>query len=347
MVLAVVGCWFGFGSVGGGLFGIFLIYIFYITTVPSVFTRRVGMANGIASDAGRKVPNIGMRIGNATAKAVASFSNGCSVSIPSSGSALIFSFVNCIARRIPINKGGMLGIRLGSSARALSRMIMITCNATEGDSLANTATDLHPSTGSTSGATSFGGLLRNGITKLGMASSVTTPKTTDSIAVHNTGSLHKSGRPLCIVSGIPRSSAKRFTRSTVNNNSFRVTRSPLDTLGPTSVRSVAMLGSTSTATVCNSHNTGNIVVVAAGGKGTNGTGMGIATGFAVTSTHGLRGVLGLRRCTTCTGVGTGSNRRGCCPRTGNRVRCICNRGLSGCGGSPAGPRCCHILDCGG
>lgn len=38
-------------------------------------------------------------------------------------------------------------------------------------------------------------------------------------------------------------------------------------IGSGSVRSVRMLGSTTTATVCNSQNTGNIVVIAAGGKG--------------------------------------------------------------------------------
>lgn len=66
-----------------------------------------------------------------------------------------------------------------------------------------------------------------------------------------------------------------------------VCRSTVTNLGPTSVRDVAMLGSTTTATVCNTHTTGNIVIVAAGGNGTNGprvafsAGLSCSPGFSV------------------------------------------------------------------
>lgn len=39
-----------------------------------------------------------------------------------------------------------------------------------------------------------------------------------------------------------------------------------------------MLGSTTSATLCNTQNTGNIVVVAAGSTGTNSTGVAMSTG---------------------------------------------------------------------
>lgn len=45
------------------------------------------------------------------------------------------------------------------------------------------------------------------------------------------------------------------------------------------VRSVSMLGSTSTATICNIGNTGNIVLLAAGHKLRRGPRVSFATGF--------------------------------------------------------------------
>lgn len=60
-----------------------------------------------------------------------------------------------------------------------------------------------------------------------------------------------------------------------------VVASPKISFGPTSTRSVRVLGSTSTTTVCNSHTTGNIVVIAAGGNAGNPVGIGMDMGRAL------------------------------------------------------------------
>lgn len=66
--------------------------------------------------------------------------------------------------------------------------------------------------------------------------------------VHNVDAIG-SGDPLFIVSKLMTS-----------NNDF-------SGLGPGSVRGVSVLGSTNATTVCNSHSSGNMILIAAGGNG--------------------------------------------------------------------------------
>lgn len=89
------------------------------------------------------------------------------------------------------------------------------------------------------------------------------------------------------------------------------------------MRAVAVLGSTTSATVCNSRKTGNIVLMAAGGNGTRGVAMGISTGINVDGLKekGVRVVSKTRLCSCC---GSFSGRR-------TVAFSHCGSGLQGCG----------------
>lgn len=73
-------------------------------------------------------------------------------------------------------------------------------------------------------------------------------------------------------------------------------------LGPGRVSGVDILGSNSTATLCNSHTTGNIVMMAAGENrcSTGGCDMSIGTNMSLLSAKHLR-VVGSRRLCSCRG----------------------------------------------
>lgn len=53
----------------------------------------------------------------------------------------------------------------------------------------------------------------------------------------------------------------------------------LGSIVPDRIRSISMLGSTTSTTVCNSQTTGNIVLVAAGGNGRKGLAFGCSNGM--------------------------------------------------------------------
>lgn len=261
---------------GGGCFGrevVLLVLLFTFVAPFNALTRAVRLANLIASTTGRPVVNTDMMRGNAAGKIVASFSNGFTLDM-SPGTAVVVSCINCTARRIPMGKGAGVQIALGRSARVLSRIMIINCKAVGGDSVANTVSSMSMSSLMGHAAAGPTRTLRNGVTNMGVVGTNNGTNTNIRIGVHNIGAFN-SGRPLCVVSNFP--------------NSVRG-------IGPRSVRSVRMLGSNTTTTVCNSITTGNIVVMAAGGNGGNSVGVSFdaCMDFA-DMTGGLR-LLGTRRC---------------------------------------------------
>lgn len=240
-------------GVGGGLLVAYIVLLF---TVASVTRGGVAVSNIIASGANRAIVNTSIHIGKRRdGNDVASVGNGCRVISITSGTALVFDCVNVHRRRVTMGKHSAVGIGVRRSDRLVSRIIMINCNDTGGHSLANSVIAI--GTSRVTSGPSAGPLtsVRNGITNMRIIGANHT-KRSPRVHIHNAGSVGNFG-PLCIMS-------KLFA-------------SGVGCLGATSVRSVRVLGSPSSLTVFNIHNTGNMVVVAAGETGVKGAVIGVGS----------------------------------------------------------------------
>lgn len=216
------------------------------------------LINAIAStSANRALVNMGIVVGNAARNAIASLSKGFSVRM-ANGSRVRVSCVNCGARAVRINSLNVLGIGVRKSGRILSRIIIINTNARGGMSVANTvATARNVRLGTP--ASSLADSLTNGLTNIVSAGDDNRPNSASTFCVHNVGAFNNITAPLVLLSNI------------------RVSSKSLGHVPTRDVRDFSILGSTSTATVCNGHNTGNIVLIAAGRKGRGaGTAIGIS-----------------------------------------------------------------------
>lgn len=183
----------GFVCVGGGLFEFsseeFLFSAIVTSTLMAntprtMFTcikrmrtisRAKAVGNGVISSCKRPIVNTGIGIGNAAGNAVASVSKGFALG-GMSNNALIVSFVNCGALRISMGKAGLTGVVVRRSARILSRIIIMNCNARGGRSLANSMAII--SRGLFGSGNAIPGPLstvRNRIPNLHVAQSSTTP----------------------------------------------------------------------------------------------------------------------------------------------------------------------------
>lgn len=245
-------------EVGLHLLMTFLTFIMSMS-LRTTMRRRGHVSNAMVSSK-RPLPNISMRMGNTAANAVASVSKGCSVSTPTS-KVLIFHFMKLGATRGPIGKQDAVSIALRSSDGRLSRIVMMTCTATGGCDFAKTTSAMGKSRVTGLRMTDISHTLRNAISNIRTDTSDKRPNASTRVHVHNVKSVGTSDTPLCMISNIP------FSNS-------------IGTVGPSSVTSVAILGSTTSTTLCNSHNTGKIVVVAAGRKrASSGAAIGMGTSF--------------------------------------------------------------------
>lgn len=256
-------CSFGVGS---GV-GRFLMFLLLFVNVKDIATRGTEVANAMGSGAKRTIVNTGVGMGSDANNAVASVSKRFGVRT-SSGTALMMSFVKCVARRMPLgNEAGMM-MALSRSSRALSRIIMINCKARGGMGLANSITTMGISRGVTDHSVAgMSSDLSNLIPKLMIDRAANfTNKSNTSLGMHNLNSVGGSS-PLVMISKVPSMSVGH--------------------VGVGSVRDVSILGSTTSSTICNSHTTGNIVLVAAGNN-SGRTGSGIACGNSCTLSDPMR-----------------------------------------------------------
>lgn len=216
---------------------------------PTRANGTAAVVNGIMSRGKRPVVKTGILMTNAAANIVASVSNGCGLRTPFK-SSLRVSCVNCAARAIGTKRGSVVGV--GRSSGALRRIMIMNCNMVGGGSLAKTITSLGTDSlrGRRPGA--IRSVLHANITKLSMNVRASAGNGAD-VVIHNGGGLHtadasgSSLRPLVMLSKM-------------------VCSKRVASVGPGSVRRVSMLGSTDSATICNTGTTGNIILVAAGGK---------------------------------------------------------------------------------
>lgn len=248
----------------------------------------------IVSIVKRPVMKIGIVRGKAAGNAVASVGNGFLLGTPT-GTALVVDFVNCGALTIGLRKRGGIGVALGRSLRRLSRIIIINCKARGGSDLATSITAIP--TGRLDGRVkrSITTTLRKETPKMRVLRGKKRTKTSVGVLIQKTNAFN-TARPLCIVS-----------------NTF--SGGKLGSLGPSSVRSVRVLGSNSTTTVCNSHTTGKIILVAAGRNRGNGTGIRVSTGCSLRAPSGCLSFLSTGRRHRCAGrVIRGSAGRARTPR---------------------------------
>lgn len=164
---------------------------------PRRAKRRRAIAKAIISTANRTLVNMGMRIGKGPAtNAVASFRNGCSLSIPK-GNRVIFSCVNCHSRALGPSNGGMLGMAVRRSARRVNRIIMATLKVGHRGGVLNcTIRRLGDSRLGGANSPSMADTLRNGITNLRVGASTANLNNSAGVAVHKGSSLASGGRPL-------------------------------------------------------------------------------------------------------------------------------------------------------
>lgn len=257
------------------------------------------IGNEVLSSANRPVVNTDVVRGNAAGKAVASVSKGFSLDISSSGTVLIISCLNCGSIRLSTSSGGLGRVILGRSARVLSRIIMINCNTIGGSSLANTMTSISAGRLATTNVSDTTNTVRNMIPNIGVRHSSGGPNDKCGVLVHNLGAIDNDAGPLVMVSNIPN------TR--------------LRGVGPSSVRGVSVLGSTSSATVCNSETAGKIMVIAAGEKGTKTPGIDCSNSIKFGGCVGTPSVVSKRRCIRLT--------QRCSQTAGNGKRCISSSGV--------------------
>lgn len=234
--------------------------------------RRTGIVSkAIISRANRPIVKTGILIGNAAGNRVASLGKNFSVGIRRTSTALLISCINCIHRRIGTASNGVLGVMLIPSTGVVRRIIMANCNAFGGSTCTNSTTDIGGRGVTSIPSISFRSLLRKGTANMRFASTSNRPNSSTSLDVHNVNSFGTSGSPLCIVSKIPIASNSVGSVDSSNN------LSTVSAIGASSVRGVAVVGSTTTTSLCNSHTTGNIILVAAGGNGANGTSVDLGT----------------------------------------------------------------------
>lgn len=249
----------------------------------STTPRRNGRRKGrqavakIISSSVKPLVNIGMLVGNADGKYVASLSNGFALAAARTGPIVMFSCVNCAARRVPIGNGTPVGMVVTKSARRLRRIIIATLNVGHSrGTLSCGMRRIGASTVASGGSTGFIGSLDNGMTNIGVGTSSSNMNNMSGMIVHNAGSVVRSSGTLCMVSNIPVFSNHNATKN--GRFSSRKSSRPVTSVGPRSVRSVSILANTTTTTLCNSRTTGNTVIVAAGGNGRNGIDLAIDDG---------------------------------------------------------------------
>lgn len=192
---------------------------------------------------------ISILIGNSRRKAMASLSKGCSVATPTSN-VLMFSFMKVRGRRVPMGKQGGVLIAVEDDSMTLSSIIIVKCNGRSGTTLADTVAGISSGSVTVSPAKGPVSVLRKGIPNVRVHMGSNRPKTSPRVVMHNkAAATPRDSSPVMVVSNIVHA---------------------VGSVGCTSVRAVRMLGSTTSATVCNSGTSHNVIVVAAGRKGTNG-----------------------------------------------------------------------------
>ncbi len=244
-------------KVGGGGH---LSLLLYLLLLSINLVTRIAIDNAICSSLNSNTVNTAMHRGKASGTAIASVSNGFDVGISANRTALLIDCMNFRSIRRHLSNEAALAVALIPSTRVVSRLIIINCNIVGHDSLANSISSVSRGTVGRNIGASLRRTVRNHVTNIRIARGSNTPNNNVSIRVHNVGSLD-NGRPLCIVSNV-----------TVDNGADSGADILTD-VGPSSVAGVRILGSTSTATVCNSHTSGNIILVAAGHNRRNGTGV--------------------------------------------------------------------------
>lgn len=247
--------------------------------------RRNGVGKAIISDGNRPIVNTGIVVRNAAANAVASVSKIFVVGTgPKRGLAV--SFVNCGSMAIPT--GTSVGMALSSGSAVLNRIRIMTCNIRGGMDIAKTVSDMNSRRLVHAPMDSIAGILNNRVANLAAIRCSNRPNTsTTSVLIHN-GTAFNSSSPLVRISKI---------------------RQDVASVSPGRVRDIAILGSTSTATIFNVHNTGNIVLVAAGHNGRKGPGVSFSASTDVLRPAGVIRRTGSCRCTAFCGRLVGGSKR--------------------------------------
>lgn len=267
--------------------GIYLLVLLYdITTTvtgPPIPIRGIG--NAVGAPGKRPIVKTAVVRGKAAGNAVASIGNGFMLGVVGGVNRLRTTYMK-FGGIIFGPRGRVIDLVVRRSAGILKRIIIATLNvAHRTGSLKCSMRGLKNSKIIRTRRSGFIGTLDGHVTNIRVAGSSNNVKTSSDVRVHNRGFINKcgcGGSPLFIMSNIPvdgggRRSAQDFAKHrSCGGPGFASNRTRMSCKGTTkrvgrrSVRDISVLGNPGTSTLCNTHTTGKIVLVAAGDKGKRG-----------------------------------------------------------------------------
>lgn len=209
--------------------------------------------SGIVTDAsdGEPLPGVNIVIKGAPAMGTSTNSDGSySISVPSPGDTLIFSFVGYIKQEIPIKGRSMIDVQLSTDVQALDDVVVIGYGTQEAEDQTGSITAVSSDDFNKGAITSPEELFRGKAAGVTVTSNGGSPGSGATIRIRGGSSLSASNDPLFVIDGVP-----------LDGGGVSGMRNPLNTINPNDIASITVLKDASATAIYGSRASNGVIII--------------------------------------------------------------------------------------
>ncbi|NOY36590.1 MAG: TonB-dependent receptor [Chlorobi bacterium] len=211
-----------------------------------------------AADDGSPLPGVTVLLKGTTTGTITGNDGTYSLSVPSSGATLVFSFVGYVTQEIAVGNQATINVTLQQEVKRLSEVVVIGYGTTSREAITGSVSEIESAKFQQIPAATFQQALQGNVAGMQVNSLDGQPGSNQQIRIRGIGSITASSTPLYVVDGIP------VTSGTIAQTDFGNggrSSNVMTALNPNDIESVTVLKDASATAIYGSRGANGVILI--------------------------------------------------------------------------------------
>ncbi|MDO4164526.1 MAG: TonB-dependent receptor [Bacteroides sp.] len=276
------------------LFNLCVFALLCLMSSVSAFAQGIRITGKVIDGTNEGVPGVNVQVKGATTGAITDIDGNYSISVPSTKSVLVFSFIGYATQEITVGNKKVVNVTLEDDNQLLDEVVVVAYGTTRKGDVTGALTSMRPDPNDASKSLSIDNLLNGKVAGLVVNTSSAAVGSASSVTIRGASSLRGDNQPLYVIDNVPQASTGEFSNSALGSSDYQINQDPLSSLNPADIEDITVLKDASSTAIYGSRGANGVILITTK-KGKQGKAkVNISANFTVAKATNLMDMLNLK-----------------------------------------------------
>lgn len=275
------------------LLQVFLV-LFFCMLANQALAQQKTISGKVTDNLNEGMPGVNVQVKGTATGTITSLDGDFSISVPSSKSVLVFTFIGYMPQEVIVGNQMKLNVQLKEDTQTLDEVVVVAYGTARRGDLTGAISSVRPDANDAAKAISIDGLLQGKVAGLNISTSSSSPGAASSVTIRGANSLRGDNQPLYVIDNIPQASTGDFAASAMGGGDFQIAQDPLSSLNPSDVEDITVLKDASATAIYGSRGANGVILITTK-KGKEGKAkINVSANFTIADATNLHEMMNLR-----------------------------------------------------